>query len=74
MAVIKIPQKVVLAIRVQKGVNTSGNPVYADRNYANVKPAAADADIMEVAQALMDLFQYSVANVQRIDYANLITE
>lgn len=74
MAVVSVPQKTTLALHVQKGISGSGSPVYAYRNYTNVKPAAAPADIFDVAVALAGLQAYTLADIQRIDYANLISE
>lgn len=74
MAAISILQKTILSIQVQKGVSASGNPVYAYRNYANVKTSATVDNIYAVGHALGGLSMYPVSNIQRIDYANLINQ
>lgn len=74
MAVVNIPQKTTLSIQVQKGISDSGNPVYAYRNYANVKPDATVQDIFDVANALANLQVYALANIQRVDYSKLMNQ
>lgn len=74
MAVIKTPQSSKLVVKVQTGVNTSGNPVYRLRSFQNVKPSAADADVHAVAQALADLQQHAVANIARVEEGNLVNQ
>jgi hypothetical protein len=43
------------------------------RNYTG-KPAAADQDLFDVAQALMGLQSYPVAEIARVDNASLVSE
>ena len=71
MAVQKIPQNSTMAIKLQKGVNASGHPVYVTRNYS-CKATTVDQDIYDVAQAIIGLQTYPVANIERIDNANLV--
>lgn len=33
MAVVKVPQNSTIAVKLQKGVTTSGSPAYVTRNY-----------------------------------------
>ena len=73
MAVVKVPQNSTIAIKLQKGVNTSGNPVYVTRNYA-CKATATDQDLFDVAQALMGLQVYPLADITRVDNANLVNQ
>lgn len=73
MAVIKAPQNSTIAIKLQKGVTTTGSPAYVTRNYTG-KPSAADQDLFDVAQALMGLQAYPVADIARVDTAYLINE
>ncbi|CUH95699.1 hypothetical protein P22_1776 [Propionispora sp. 2/2-37] len=73
MAVVKVPQNSTIAVKLQKGVTTSGSPAYVTRNYT-CKPAATDQDMFDVAVALMGLQSYPVADITRVDNANLISE
>nr|WP_092074296.1 DUF1659 domain-containing protein [Dendrosporobacter quercicolus]NSL49200.1 DUF1659 domain-containing protein [Dendrosporobacter quercicolus DSM 1736]SDM87430.1 Protein of unknown function [Dendrosporobacter quercicolus] len=74
MAVIKIPQSSRLIIKVQTGVNTSGNAVYRQRSFNNLKADAADADIHAVGLALAGLQVYPVTAVGRIDDVELVEQ
>lgn len=71
MAVVKTPQSTKLVIKVQTGVNTSGNPVYRLRSYTNIKTAAADADIYAIGQAMGSVQKYAVTEVSRQDQGSL---
>ncbi len=73
MAVVKLPQKSTIAIKLQKGVTTTGSPAYVTRNYP-AKATAADQDLFDVALALMNLQSYPVADIERVDSAYLINE
>ena len=73
MAVVKLPQTSTIAIKLQKGVTTSGSPAYVTRNYTG-KPAATDQDLFDVAVALMGLQSYPVADIARVDNASLVSE
>ena len=73
MAVIKIPQKSTIAIKLQKGVITTGSPAYVTRNYP-AKAAAADQDLFDVTLALMDLQSYPVTDIECVDSAYLINQ
>ncbi|QJW48465.1 DUF1659 domain-containing protein [bacterium BFN5] len=73
MAVVKMPQSSTIAVKLQKGVTTSGSPAYVTRNYT-AKSAAADQDLFDVAQALMGLQSYPVADIARVDNASLVNQ
>ena len=73
MAVVKMPQSSTIAIKLQKGVTTSGSPAYVTRNYTG-KPSATDQDLFDVAQALMGLQSYPVADIARMDNAYLVNQ
>ena len=73
MAVVKVPQSSTIAIKLQKGVTTAGSPAYVTRNYPG-KPSATDQDLFDVAVALMGLQLYPVADIARVDNAQLLTE
>jgi len=74
MAVSKVPQTSRLAIKVQTGVNTAGNPVYRQRSFANIKTAAADSDVFAVAQGIAGLQKDLVSGFSRIDEGDLVSE
>ena len=74
MAVTKLAQNGKLVVKVETGVNASGNPTYRLRSFQNVKPGAADADVYAVAQALANLQQHPVINVTRMETGNLVSE
>ncbi|WP_169717661.1 hypothetical protein SPSIL_033640 [Sporomusa silvacetica DSM 10669] len=73
MAVIKLPQNSTIAIKLQKGVTTSGSSAYVTRNYA-CKATATDQDLFDVAQAVMGLQAYPLADITRVDNANLVNQ
>ncbi|NLI11388.1 DUF1659 domain-containing protein [Pelotomaculum propionicicum] len=72
MAVNKVPASSVLRLELQVGVNAGGNPVYRNRNLNNVKPAAADQDLFDVATALAGLQGYTLNSISRVDNAQLV--
>ena len=74
MAVTKMPQSTALAIRVQTGTSVSGNPVYSNRTYSNVKVAAADQDLYDVGSSLAGLQEKPVQAIVRQDTAYLVSE
>lgn len=73
MALLKMPQKSTIAMKLQKGITTSGSPAYVTRNYP-AKASAADQDLFDVALALADLQPYPIVDVERVDSAYLINE
>lgn len=73
MAVVKIPQMSTIAIKLQKGVTTSGSPAYVTRNYSG-KPSAADQDLFDIGLALASLQVYPVTDIARVDNARLVNE
>lgn len=73
MAVVKMPQSSTIAIKLQKGVTTSGSPAYVTRNYTG-KATATDQDLFDVAQALMGLQSYPMADIARVDNAYLVNQ
>nr|WP_173813133.1 DUF1659 domain-containing protein [Dendrosporobacter quercicolus]NSL50122.1 DUF1659 domain-containing protein [Dendrosporobacter quercicolus DSM 1736] len=73
MALVKIPQKSTIAIKLQKGVTASGGAAYVTRNYP-AKPAAADQDLFDIGLALMDLQVYPVTDISRVDTAYLLNQ
>lgn len=73
MAIVKVPQNSTIAIKLQKGVTSTGSPAYVTRNYT-CKATAADQDLFDVAQALMGLQAYPVADIARVDNAYLLNQ
>jgi len=74
MAVVKVPQSVKLVLKVQTGVNASGDPVYRSRTFANVKAAAADSDVFAVAEGLAGLQKNTLVDIVRQDLNNLVNQ
>ena len=74
MAVIKMPKSCVLSVQVQTGITATGAPAYKFRNYGNVKPAAADADLYVVGQELTELQRHSAVAITRQDNSSLIDQ
>ncbi len=72
MAVNKVPANSVLRLELQVGVNTSGNPVYRNKNLNNAKSAASDQDLFDVATALAGLQGYPLSGISRVDGAQLV--
>jgi hypothetical protein len=72
MPVNKVPVGTVLRLELQIGVDANGNPIYRNRSLNNVKPAALDQDLYDVAAALAGLQEYSLNSVVRIDRAQIV--
>lgn len=72
MALNKVPANSVLRLELRVGVNASGNPVYRNRSLNNVKPAASDQDLFDVASALAGLQEYPLNGISRVDAAQLV--
>lgn len=72
MPVNKVPVGAVLRLELQTGVDAGGNPVFRNRSLNNVKPAAADQDLYDVAVGLAGLQEYSLNGVIRIDRAQIV--
>lgn len=74
MPVNKVTAVSTLRLELQTGINTSGNPVIRRKSLSNVKPAASDQDLYDVAAALASLQQYPLNGISRIDNSQLIEE
>ena len=74
MAVVKVPQSVKVVLKVQTGVNATGNPVYRSRTFANIKATAADSDVFAVAEGLAGLQKNTLVDIIRQDLNNLINQ
>lgn len=74
MAIVKIAKETTLSIKVQTGINASGSPVYKTLHFGSVKPAALDADIFAVGQALSNMQTHAVYGISREDSADLMNQ
>lgn len=74
MAVISTPGLSNLRLKFQTGVDGQGNPVYRRKTFSNVKADATDQNIFDVATALADLQEYTLATVERADNSELVNE
>lgn len=61
-----------LRLELRTGVSNSGNPVIRRKSLANIKTAASDADLHQVAAALAGLQQYPLYGISRVDSAQLV--
>lgn len=52
-----------LIIEFEKGVDTSGNPIYKRKSIKNINPEATDEQVYNVGIALSKLFSNPVANI-----------
>ena len=74
MAVVRVAAASRLAVKVQTGVSASGSPVFRVRNFQNMKPSAAEADVFAVGQALAGLQKHPVNSIGRVDEGELMEE
>lgn len=72
MAVNKVPQGAKLVIKVQTGISATGNPVFRQRSYSNIKTTAADADMYAIGTGLAGLQKHSVESIFRTDESQLV--
>ncbi len=52
MAVSKVASKKALSIEVQSGTDTSGNPTYSKKSFANIRTDVAVQNAYDVAEAI----------------------
>ncbi|OIQ10398.1 DUF1659 domain-containing protein [Neomoorella thermoacetica] len=71
MPVVSTPLATALQLRLQTGTDAAGQPVYRVRSYSRVKPAAADQDVYDVAQAIGGLQVYPVTAISRVNENDL---
>lgn len=74
MAVNKAEQTAKLMIKVQTGVNASGNPVYRQRSFANMNPALTDEDALGIGTMIGELQEHVVEAISRQENAVLAAE
>jgi hypothetical protein len=71
MAVNVIPVSARLQLRLNTGLDENFNPVYRTRSFSNVKPAAGNEDLFELAQAIGGLQTHNLEAVRRLDEVEL---
>ena len=74
MAIVKVPQSARLTVKIQTGLNDAGNPVFRSRNFANLKPDAADADVYSVGAGIAALQLHPVASILKLDEISLVDQ
>jgi len=74
MAVVKTSQESRIGIKVVNGVNASGTNVFKTLSFSNVKAAALDQDLYDVAASIAALQSKSLVEIVRTDQANLSGE
>jgi len=74
MAVVKTSQESRIGIKVVNGVNASGANVFKTLSFSNVKAAALDQDLYDVAASIAGLQSKSLVEIVRTDQANLSGE
>ena len=62
MAVNKIPESASFSIEVRKGTDSSGNPTYSKKSFANVKEDADPEKILSVADAIKAVIKNETRN------------
>ena len=60
-----------LKVKFDCGLNDNGKTVVKSRTYSNLKHNAALSDVLNVAEALASLQQYSVLEISKIDNTTL---
>ncbi|GMA51148.1 hypothetical protein GCM10025857_25050 [Alicyclobacillus contaminans] len=60
-----------LQLQFQIGTTTSGQPKLQNRNFPNVSPSAADADVLAVGQALAGLFAEPLYGIAKVDQSSI---
>lgn len=70
MAVIKNPVNSTIRLSLVTGLTEQGSPILKQMNLSNVKFDAVDQDLVDVANALISLQEYQLADIRRLDYAD----
>jgi len=74
MAVILAPNYSRCLVRLQSGVDEDGNPILVSRSYGRILPTASHEDVYEVMMALMNLQNFTVYSVHRLEEGELINQ
>lgn len=72
MAIVKNADSSRLTIKVQTGMGTNGKPVLKNRIFADIKAAATDEAVYEVAAGLAGLQTHPVDAILREDNGVLV--
>lgn len=63
-----------LQLRLNTGLDENFHPIFRTRSYSNVKHAAANADLHELAQEIGSLQEHTIDSVRRVDEVELSDE
>ncbi len=74
MAVIKTPIGSTIRLSLVTGTNAQGAPIIKQTSISNVKAAAADQDLFDVANAIVGLQDYALNSITRLDSADLAAQ
>lgn len=67
MPVNAIPVSARLQLRLNTGLDENLNPVFRTRSFSNVKPAAGNEDLYQLAQEIGSLQVHTLSLVRRVD-------
>jgi len=71
MAVIASAKDTLMVVTYQTGLTAQGSPKLSQRSFANVKSAATDQEVYDVATALYGLQTYPLISVRRDNRVDL---
>lgn len=71
MAVIASAKDTVMVVTYQTGLTAEGSPKLSQRSFPNVKSAATDQDVYDVANALYGLQDYPLIGIRRDNRVDL---
>ena len=74
MAVVKTPQDSRIGIKVENGLSGAGVTVFKTLRFGNVKPAATDDNVLEIANGIASLQGKALVDIIRTDEAILNAE
>lgn len=57
MAVNQVPKSKTLAIEVENGTDKAGDPIYLKKTFSGVKVAAADQDVLDIAESIKKVLE-----------------
>ncbi|MDD4239590.1 MAG: DUF1659 domain-containing protein [Desulfotomaculaceae bacterium] len=72
MAVTKVPGNSALKLVLHVGDSTAGSPILRNKSLTNLKAAAANQDVFDVATSLGNLQDYQLNGIIRVDNASII--
>jgi len=74
MAVVSTASGAVLVTQYQTGTTEAGAPIISQRSFSDVKSAATDQDVYDVAEALFGLIDYPLTSIRRDNRFDLTDE